>query len=40
MPWNDETMALQPYFDSLQGYKFRLLTGARTIDLGDEKVDY
>lgn len=40
--WDHDTMSLETFFaeKKAEGYKFRLLNGARKIDLGDEKVDY
>jgi hypothetical protein len=42
VPWDHETMSLQTFFAErkAEGFKFRLHTGARRIDLGDEAVDY
>jgi len=40
--WDHDTMSLETFFaeKKAEGYKFKLLNGARKIDLGDEKVDY
>jgi beta-lactamase superfamily II metal-dependent hydrolase len=40
--WDHDTMSLETFFAEKKaaGYKFKLLNGARKIDLGDEKVDY
>jgi beta-lactamase superfamily II metal-dependent hydrolase len=40
--WDDKTMSLETFFaeKKAEKFSFTLLTGARKIDLGDEKVDY
>ncbi len=40
--WDHDTMSLETFFaeKKAEGYKFRVLNGARKIDLGDERVDY
>ena len=40
--WDHDTMSLGAFFEQkkAEGYKFRLQTGPRKIDLGDEAVDY
>ena len=40
--WDHDTMSLETFFAEKKAakFKFRVLTGARKIDLGDEAVDY
>jgi len=42
VPWDHDTMSLEAFFAEKKAakFKFRVLTGARKIDLGDEAVDY